>query len=115
MRPIKKAECLTFDCLTVNCWELSVMLEKFLILWIGDPLYRNRLRLCGREPANGFELWRRLIADNRGGGTAVKMAGIKTLHSFPQCTSVTNLGAHLDTWEDLFPSSVLAVTRRPIN
>ena len=76
MRPAKKAECLTFDCLNVNNGELSVMLENFFILWIGDALYKNRLRLCGREPANGFELWRRLIADSRGGGIAVKMAGI---------------------------------------
>ena len=55
-RPIKKAECLTFDCLTVNSCEFSVMLENFLIQWIGDTLYKNRLRLCGREPANGFQL-----------------------------------------------------------
>ena len=82
-RPMKKAECLIYDCLSVNCCELSVMLENFLILWIGDLLYRNRLRLCGRESANGFELWRRLIADNLGGGGAVTMAGVEALNSFP--------------------------------
>ena len=78
------------------------MQENFLILWLSDSLYRSRLRPCGRESANGFELWRRLIADNRGGGVAVKMAGVKTLNSFLQCTSVTSLGPHLDAWEDLF-------------
>ena len=78
------------------------MLENFFILWIGDSLYKNRLRLCGREPANGFELWRKLIADNRGGGVAVKMVGVKALNSFPECTSVASLGQHLDAREDLF-------------
>ena len=72
------------------------MLQKFLILLIGDALYKNRLRLCGREPANGFELWRMLIAENRGGGVAVNMAGVKALNLFPQCTSVAGLGPHLD-------------------
>ena len=67
-RTVTKAECLTYDCLSVNCWELSVMHEMFLILWIEDTLYKNRLRLCNREPAIGFELWRRLVADNRGRG-----------------------------------------------
>ena len=48
------------------------MLENCLILWIGDSLHKNRFRLCGREPANGFEIWRKLIADNCGSGVAMK-------------------------------------------
>ena len=68
---------LTFDCLTVNCWDLSEMLENFLILWIGDALYPNRLGLCGRETANGVELWRRLIADSPGGRVSMKITGVK--------------------------------------
>ena len=67
-RMVTKAEGLTSDCLSVNCWAFSVMLEHVLILWIGDTLYKNRLCLCNREPANGFEIWRKLMADNRGGG-----------------------------------------------
>ena len=102
MRPVKKAECLTLECLSVNSWDLSVMLENFLILWSGDSLYKNRHCSCGLEPANGFELLRGLIADNRGGGVAVKMAGVKALNSFPHCTSVASLGQHLGVWEDLF-------------
>ena len=57
LRPVKKAECLTYDCLSVNNWELSVMLDNIIIQWLSDSLCRNRLRLCGCEPANGFELW----------------------------------------------------------
>ena len=93
---------MTYDCFSVNGWELSVMLENVLILWIGNSSYKNRLRLCGREPANGFELRRRLIADNHGGGVAVKMAGVQFLNPFPQCTSATSLCPRLDAWEDLF-------------
>ena len=32
----------------------------------------------------------------------MKMAGVKALNPFPQCTSVASLCAHIDAWEDLF-------------
>ena len=62
------------DCMGVNAWELSVMLEKLLCSWIGDKLYEKRKNLCGGEPRNGFELWRRMRFDYKGRGVAVRLA-----------------------------------------
>ena len=75
--------------------------------------HKNQLPLCGREPANGFELWRRLIANNRGGGVAVRMAGVKALNSFPQYTYLASIGQHLDAWEDLFTEFGAALDSTP--
>ena len=48
------------------------------------------------------------------GGFAIKMAGVKTLNSFPQCTSVANLGQHHDAWEDLFTEMGAGLDSAPI-
>ena len=35
------------DCMGVNAWELSVMLEICLCFWISAKLYKKRNNLCG--------------------------------------------------------------------
>ena len=40
--------------------------------------------------------------DYKGGGVAVRLAGVGALNTFPKCDSVSNLGLHLDAWEDLY-------------
>ena len=54
---ITKASTVPLDCMGVNAWELSIMLENVLCSWISDKLYSKRKNLCGGEPGNGFELW----------------------------------------------------------
>ena len=76
-------------------------------------LYKNHLRLGNHEPANGFEHWRKLIADNRGKGVAVKLASVTALNSFPQCQSVSNLGPELDAWENLYVESGNGLDNHP--
>ena len=41
-----------------NGWELSVMLEAFLVEHMSDTLYRRRRQLSGGVMGNGFEMWR---------------------------------------------------------
>ena len=113
-RNITKAETMTFECLGHNAWDLSVALENFLLLWLGTSLYKQRLRLCNREPSNGFELWRRLVSDNKGSGVVVRMAGSQALETFPQCQSVPQMGAHLDAWDDLFAEFGQELEQAPI-
>ena len=91
------------DCLDANGWELSVTLENYLVSWISDSLYKKRKRLCGGEAGNGFELWRTLRCKYKGkGNAAIEESGICTLHNFPKCDKVANLGEHLDAWEDVY-------------
>ena len=111
---ITKAETMQHECLGQNAWDLSVALENFLLLWLGTSLYKQRLRLCNREPSNGFELWRRLVSDNKGTGVVVKMAGSQALETFPQCQSVPQMGSHLDAWDDLFAEFGGELERSPI-
>ena len=51
------------DCMGVNAWELSIMIENLLCSWISDKLYKKRNNLCGGEAGNGFELWQRMRID----------------------------------------------------
>ena len=47
-------------------------------------------------------MWRRMRVDYKGGGVAVRLAGVGALNTFPKCDYVSNLGSHLDAWEDLY-------------
>ena len=64
-------------------WELSMMLEQFLVEWLGDSLYRRRKQLCGGVPGNGFEMWRWLYQEFQGGSEAVMLGGSRRLQDFP--------------------------------
>ena len=90
------------DCMGVNAWELSVMLENCLCSWISDKLYKKRKNFCGAEPGNGFELWQRMRVDYKGGGVKSETRGVGALNTFPKCDSVNSLGPHLDACDDRY-------------
>ena len=60
---ITMASAIPLDCMGVNAWELSIMLENFLCSWISGKMYKKRKNLCGGEPGNGLKLWRRMRTD----------------------------------------------------
>ena len=92
-----------FDCPGVKADGLSLKLENFLVLWIDEKTYKKRKQLCGSEEGNGFELSRKreLHKGNGLDSDAIKEAGTVTLHIFPKCSSMKNMGEHLDAWEEL--------------
>ena len=71
------------DCMGVNAWELYVMLENVWCSWISDRLYKKRNNLCGGELGKGFELWRRMRVDYKGGGVAETRRNRRAQH-FPR-------------------------------
>ena len=44
----------------VNAWDISTMLEAFIVDWFPKGMYNRRVQLAGGEHGNGFEVWRRL-------------------------------------------------------
>ena len=99
---IKRQQLETLDCMRFNAWELAVTLENYVVLWLSDRLYSKRKNLCGGEEGNGFELWRKLCADQKGQrGHTIKQDGATALHTFPKCEKIQHFGDHLDAWEDL--------------
>ena len=42
------------DCMGVNAWELSVMLENFSCSWISDKLYRKPRTYAAVSPATAL-------------------------------------------------------------
>ena len=75
-----------------------MMLEQFLVEWLGDSLYRRRKQLCGGVPGIGFEMWRWLYQEFQGGSEAVMLGGSRRLQDFPRCSKLDQLSAHLDDW-----------------
>ena len=63
----------------VSAWDLSTMLEAFLVDWFPKSMYRRRTALAGGEFGNGMEMWRRLFMDYPGGDSAVDLNGIRRL------------------------------------
>ena len=50
---IKRRQTETLDCMGFNAWELAVLLENYLALWLSDTMYRKRKNLWGDEKGNG--------------------------------------------------------------
>ena len=85
----------------VNAWDLSTILEAFLVDWFPKSMYNRRTQLAGGEFGNGFEMWRRLYIEYQGGSEAVEFGGVRRLQEFPRCTQVNKLSEHLDDWLDV--------------
>ena len=85
----------------INAWDLSTMVESFLVDYFPRSMYNRRVQLSGGEMGNGFEMWRRLFIDFQGGSTAVEFGGVRRLQEFPKCTSLSKLSEHLDDWTDV--------------
>ena len=85
----------------VNSWDLSTMLEPFLVEWFPKGMYRRRVPLAGGTMGNGFEMWRLLHIENKGGGDAIEFGGVRRLQEFPRCNEVKHLNEHIDDWLDV--------------
>ena len=96
--PITREWLLTQSECGENAWDLSVMLEAFLVEHMNDSLYRRRRQLSGGVMGNGFEMWRWLFNEFQGGSDAIKLGGARRLQEWPRCTRLENLSAHLDDW-----------------
>ena len=71
-----------------NGWELSEMLEGFLVDQLSDSLYRRRKQLSGGERGNGFEMWRWLYNEFQGGSDAVNLGGARRLQDWTRWTNI---------------------------
>ena len=72
---IKKSWLLENNIEGINAWDLSTMVESFLVDYFPRSMYNRRVQLSGGEMGNGFEMWRRLFIDFQGGSTAVEFGG----------------------------------------
>ena len=84
----------------INAWDLSTMVESFLVDYFPRSMYNRRVQLSGGEMGNGFEMWRRLFIDFQGGSTAVEFGGARCLQEFPTLTALSKLSGHLEDWTD---------------
>ena len=84
-----------------NAAELSEKLEQVIVDWLPDDDYGGRNQIRGGETGYGFAMWRRLHADNNGTSAMVEFAVIEVLREFKDCTKVSELSNHMDTWKNL--------------
>ena len=70
---------------------VSNVLWTFIGRNIIDTMYSNRSAIAS-GPDNGIELWRAYYVRHEGGAEQVELGGIDSLHTFPQCTKVEDLG-----------------------
>ena len=85
----------------INAWDISTMLEAFMVDWLPRNMYNRRTQWAGGEFGNGFEFWRRMFIEYQGGSEAVEFGGIRRLQEFPKCTNLSKLTEHLDDWQDV--------------
>ena len=99
--PIKKQWLLGQNIDGISGWDLSTMLESFMVDWFPKNMYRRRVQLAGGELGNGFEMWRLLHIEYRGQNDTVEFGGVRRLQEFPRCTDLKACSAHLDDWLDI--------------
>ena len=56
----------------INAWDLSTMVEAFIVDWFPKAMYNRRAQLAGGERGNGFEMWRLLYLQYQGSSDAVE-------------------------------------------
>ena len=76
---------------------ISNVLWTFIGKNVSDTLYANRSAMAS-GPDNGIERWRAYYIKHEGGADQVELGGIDSLHSFPQCTKVEDLGFWVGKW-----------------
>ena len=96
--PISKEWLMTQSHGGYSGWEISEILEGFLIEWLSDSLYKRRTQLCGGTKGNGLEMWRWLFTEFQGGSDAVMLGGSRQLQDWPRCQKLDQLSQHLDDW-----------------
>ena len=82
----------------INAWDLSTILEAFLVDWFPKAMYRRRVPLAGGEHGNGLEMWRRLHNEYKGDDDAIEFGGVRRLQEFARCNDLKLLPSHLDDW-----------------
>ena len=80
-------------------WVTNV-LWTFLGKHIVDSMYGHRSAVAS-GPDNGVELWRAYFVKHEGGADQVELGGIDSLHTFPQCQKVEDLGFWLGKWIEM--------------
>ena len=94
-------------------WQLSEMLEAFIVEWISDSMCRRRTQLSGGEKGNGFEMWRLLYSEFQGGSAAVQLGGNRRLQEWPRCNRLEALSAHLDDWVECLQTHCAELLHAP--
>ena len=79
---------------------ISNVLWTFLGKHIIDSMYGHRSAVAS-GPDNGVELWRAYFVKHEGGADQVELGGIDSLHTFPQCQKVEDLGFWLGKWIEM--------------
>ena len=82
--PISKSWLQSTNVSGVNAWDLSTMLEAFLVDYFPKGMYNRRVQLAGGQMGNGLEMWRLLFVEYQGGSEAVQFGGIRRLQEFPK-------------------------------
>ena len=80
-------------------WVTNV-LWTFIGRNIIDTMYGNRSAVAS-GPDNGIELWRAYYVKHEGGADQVELGGIDSLHTFPQCQKVEDLGFWVGKWIEM--------------
>ena len=62
---------------------------------VTNDLYRLREAV---GEGNGFEYWRKLFIENKGGGETIRFAQRKRFDDFPRCRGISDLEKHLEEW-----------------
>ena len=76
--------------LAQDCWA-------FLGTVMADAIHTRRGGLAGGE-GNGFELRRRLYLEHAGCSTQIHLHGIRSVHNFPHCGTVSGLQRRIGEW-----------------
>lgn len=87
----------------MNAWDISTMLEAFIVDWFPKGMYNRRVQLAGAEHGNGFEVWHRLYVEFQRGPDAIEYGGVLRLQEFPRytSTSLAKLADHIDDWMEV--------------
>ena len=70
--PVKKNWLVANNLGGTNAWDIATRLESFMADWFSKNMYRRRAPLSAGELGNGFELWRLLHPEYKGGNDAVE-------------------------------------------
>ena len=77
---------------------LALALYSFIGMHMTEAAYPLREALAGGEAGNGFELWRRLYQEHKGGSTLIHLQGVRAFRAWPQCKDIRHLNTHVGEW-----------------
>ena len=76
-----------------NVQDSAIKLKQLLVGDLPTTQYRKRKQLCGGdcEKGNGFQMWRRLVEDNRSSRDVVEFADIEVPCEYKACTKISKV------------------------